>query len=85
MNRLARFSAILLGVLVAAVVLVPTLAATDPLAIGDVLATRLVPPGSPDALGRFHLLGDCAHWPQYERAETYNHLTSRFLRGEPIE
>ena len=43
MNRLARFSAVLLGVLVAAVVLVPALAATDPLAIGDVLATRLVP------------------------------------------
>ena len=43
MNRLARFSALLLGVLVAAVVLVPALAATDPLAIGDVLATRLVP------------------------------------------
>jgi len=56
-NRLARFSALLLVVLVAAVVLVPALAATDPLAIGDVLATRLVPPGSSDALGRFHLLG----------------------------
>jgi peptide/nickel transport system permease protein len=48
---------VLRGVLVAAVVLVPALAATDPLAIGDVLATRLVPPASADALGRFHLLG----------------------------
>ena len=57
MNRLARFSALLIGVLVAAVVLVPALASTDPLAIGDVLATRLVPPASSDALGRFHLLG----------------------------
>src|SRR5215213_3273824 len=57
MNRLARFSAILLGVLVAAVILVPMLAGTDPLAIGDVLATRLVPPGASDRLGRFHLLG----------------------------
>ena len=57
MNRLARFSGILLGALVAAVVLVPMLAATDPLAIGDVLATRLVPPGARDTLGRFHLLG----------------------------
>ena len=57
MNRLARFSAVLLGVLVASVALVPALAATDPLAIGDVLATRLVPPVSLDALGHFHLLG----------------------------
>jgi peptide/nickel transport system permease protein len=39
------------------VLLVPMLAATDPLAIGDVLATRLVPPVSSDSLGRFHLLG----------------------------
>jgi peptide/nickel transport system permease protein len=43
--------------LIAAVVLVPWLAVTDPLAIGDVLATRLIPPGSSDALGRFHVLG----------------------------
>jgi len=57
MSRLARFSALLLVLLVAGVVLIPALAATDPLAIGDVLATRLVPPGSADALGRFHLLG----------------------------
>ena len=42
-------------------------------------AAGLLPQGS------FHLLGDCAHWPQYEQAETYNHLTARFLRGEPIE
>ncbi len=34
--------------------------------------------------GQFHLLADCAHWPQYEQAETYNRLTARFLRGEPI-
>ena len=57
MNRLARFSAVLLALLTLAVLLVPILAATDPLAIGDVLATRLVPPASPDSLGRFHLLG----------------------------
>src|SRR5690242_18844863 len=48
---------ILLVVLAVAVVVVPLLAATDPLAIGDVLATRLVPPVSSDSLGRFHLLG----------------------------
>ena len=46
MNRLARFSTVLLVVLVAGVALVPALAATDPLAIGDVLATRLVAPFS---------------------------------------
>jgi peptide/nickel transport system permease protein len=56
-SRLARFSAILLMALVLAVVLVPLAAGTDPLAIGDVLATRLVPPGSSDSLGHFHLLG----------------------------
>src|SRR5262245_19364703 len=57
MSRLARLSAIMLGLLAALVVLVPAVAATDPLAIGDVLATRLVPPGYSDMRGRFHLLG----------------------------
>ena len=57
MSRLARFSAALLVALIAAVVLVPALAASDPLAIGDVLATRLIPPVSSDSLGHFHLLG----------------------------
>jgi peptide/nickel transport system permease protein len=57
MNPLARFSAVGLALLALAVALVPALAATDPLAIGDVLATRLVPPVSSDSLGRFHLLG----------------------------
>ena len=57
MSRLARFSAALLVALIAAVVLVPALAASDPLAIGDVLATRLIPPVSSDTLGHFHLLG----------------------------
>ncbi len=57
MNRLAQLSAALLALLTAAVVLVPAFAGTDPLAIGDVLATRLVPPVSTDSLGNFHLLG----------------------------
>jgi peptide/nickel transport system permease protein len=48
---------VLLALLTLAVLLVPLFAATDPLAIGDVLATRLVPPVSSDSLGRFHLLG----------------------------
>ena len=47
----------MLVALIAAVVFVPWLAVTDPLAIGDVLATRLIPPGYSDALGRFHILG----------------------------
>src|SRR5690349_10996072 len=43
--------------LVAAVVLVPALSRQDPLAIGDVLRLRLVPPFARDSLGHFHLLG----------------------------
>ena len=57
MSRLARASGVALALLALAVLLVPALAATDPLAIGDVLATRLVPPLSSDSLGRFHVLG----------------------------
>jgi peptide/nickel transport system permease protein len=56
-SRLARASGVALALLALAVLLVPALAATDPLAIGDVLATRLVPPLSSDSLGRFHVLG----------------------------
>jgi peptide/nickel transport system permease protein len=56
-SRLARVSGVALALLALAVLLVPALAATDPLAIGDVLATRLVPPMSSDSLGRFHVLG----------------------------
>lgn len=37
--------------------LVPALARTDPLAIGDALALRLLPPFSFDATHHFHLLG----------------------------
>jgi peptide/nickel transport system permease protein len=48
--------AMLLLMLVAAI-LVPMLARQDPLAIGDVLALRLVPPFSTDAAGTWHLLG----------------------------
>ena len=46
-----------LALLVLAAVLVPALAPTDPLSIGDVLATRLLPPGASDAAGHLHLLG----------------------------
>lgn len=47
----------LLVALVLAVMLVPAVSRQDPLAIGDVLATRLVPPLARDARGVFHLLG----------------------------
>lgn len=47
----------LLVVLAAASVLVPLFARDDPLAIGDVLSLRLLPPLSRDAGGHLHLLG----------------------------
>jgi peptide/nickel transport system permease protein len=47
----------MLLVLVAFVLAVPALSHQDPLAIGDVLALRLLPPFSRDAHGAFHLLG----------------------------
>lgn len=47
----------LLVVLATASVLVPLFARDDPLAIGDVLSLRLLPPFSRDANGHLHLLG----------------------------
>ncbi|MFI5246623.1 MAG: hypothetical protein ACHQQR_15420 [Gemmatimonadales bacterium] len=49
-------AAMLLLMLIAAIV-VPMLARQDPLAIGDVLALRLVPPFSTDTAGR---VGTCS-------------------------
>ena len=46
-----------LGVLAVGVLLVPAMARRDPLAIGDVLALRLLPPFSTDGRGDFHLFG----------------------------
>ena len=60
MPRLTRtelLSAATLALMVAGALLVPALSRADPLAIGDVLATRLLPPGARDALGGWHLLG----------------------------
>jgi peptide/nickel transport system permease protein len=60
MARLDTLSRVCLGalaVLAVATIVVPMLAPQDPLAIGDVLATRLVPPLGRDAHGAFHLLG----------------------------
>src|SRR5213082_2800314 len=50
-------AAALLAILIAAVLIVPAVSRHDPLAIGDVLALRLLPPFSRDAHGHFHLLG----------------------------
>jgi peptide/nickel transport system permease protein len=47
----------LLVVMAVASLLVPLLARSDPLAIGDVLSMRLLPPLSRDAEGHLHLLG----------------------------
>jgi peptide/nickel transport system permease protein len=47
----------LLALMVIAAALVPALSRQDPLAIGDVLALRLVPPLAHDVTGTWHLLG----------------------------
>jgi peptide/nickel transport system permease protein len=57
MTRIERVALVLLALLAAGVILVPMTAAQDPLAIDEVLEARLVPPGSTDDAGRFHLLG----------------------------
>lgn len=57
MTRSAKAAAWALVLLAAAAVLVPLLAPHDPLGIDYVLGARLLPPGSRDAAGQFHLLG----------------------------
>jgi peptide/nickel transport system permease protein len=57
MNNVSRAAIATLVVLALAVVIVPLVSHQDPLGIGDVLALRLLPPGSRDASGDFHLLG----------------------------
>jgi peptide/nickel transport system permease protein len=56
-RRTERLATITLLALAVAVVLVPTLAARDPLRIDDVLARRLVAPLGRDAGGGWHALG----------------------------
>lgn len=46
-----------LCLLAAGALLVPALAPVDPLSIGDVVSTRLLPPGAVDGAGHFHPLG----------------------------
>ena len=57
MTRLAHVSAVVLVALVLATIVVPLLAPADPLAIGDVVAARLLPPLARDGAGHLHLLG----------------------------
>ena len=47
---------VLVGLMLATL-LVPLLSPADPLAIGDVIAARLLPPLARDGAGQFHLLG----------------------------
>ncbi len=56
-GRADQAAAMLLGALVVGVIVVPLASHQDPIAIGDVLTLRLLPPGSRDATGAFHLLG----------------------------
>lgn len=58
--KFSTTTSIALGLLVfmaLAVLVVPLVSHQDPLGIGDVLSLRLLPPGSRDADGNFHLLG----------------------------
>jgi peptide/nickel transport system permease protein len=57
MNGTERVAIAMLLLLVLGVIFVPALARRDPLAIGDVLTLRLLPPFSRDVRGDFHLLG----------------------------
>jgi peptide/nickel transport system permease protein len=54
---ISRLAGGLLILLALAAWLVPAVSSQDPLAIGDVLALRLLPPFSRDVHGTFHLLG----------------------------
>jgi peptide/nickel transport system permease protein len=56
-DRVTTSAVAVLLLTLAGAVLVPLLARRDPLAIGDVLALRLVPPLGRDATGAWHLLG----------------------------
>lgn len=57
LDRSGRAALVALIVLAIGAMLVPVLASSDPLAIGDLMARKLVPPFSRDEAGGFHLLG----------------------------
>ena len=56
-DRVTTGAVVMLLLILGAAALVPMLSRQDPLAIGDVLALRLIPPFSRDAGGTWHLLG----------------------------
>src|SRR6185437_12701204 len=55
--RTTTVAIVMLALMIAGATIVPMLAQRDPLAIGDVLALRLVPPLGRDSAGAWHLLG----------------------------
>jgi peptide/nickel transport system permease protein len=57
LDRPERLSAVALLLLGAGALAVPFLSSSDPLAIGDMVSRKLLPPLSVDASGGFHLLG----------------------------
>ena len=57
MTRLAKVAAGILAALALATLIVPMASRSDPLAIGDIVAARLLPPFARDTSGYFHLLG----------------------------
>ena len=57
LTRVERLCLGALALLALGTILVPLFARRDPLAIGDVLSLRLIPPFATDARGDFHLLG----------------------------
>lgn len=56
-GRVTALALALLALMLGAALFVPMFAHSDPLAIGDVLALRLVPPFGHDSTGAWHLLG----------------------------
>jgi peptide/nickel transport system permease protein len=56
-DRVTASATAVLCLMLTGAMLVPVFAARDPLAIGDVLALRLIPPFSHDAGGAWHVLG----------------------------
>jgi peptide/nickel transport system permease protein len=56
-DRVTTAAGVTLLLILAAAALVPMFARQDPLAIGDVIALRLIPPFGSDAAGTWHLLG----------------------------
>jgi peptide/nickel transport system permease protein len=56
-DRVTTGAVVMLLLILGAATFVPMLSRQDPLAIGDVLALRLIPPFSRDAGGTWHLLG----------------------------